>query len=99
MARAKNKSADQVAASAAPVVAPPPAAPLPPPPKPEVDIAHLFKPEDWIAALVTFLFSGSVCFYYMSPEVTLQDSGELVTGAFNFFRNTDNYADYYYDDG
>ena len=40
--------------------------------------------EDWLAALVTFLISGGVLFYYMSPSVTLQDSGELVTGAYRF---------------
>ncbi|MCX6997720.1 MAG: DUF2723 domain-containing protein [Kiritimatiellaeota bacterium] len=40
--------------------------------------------EDWLAALVTFFISGAVFFYYMSPTVTLQDSGELVTGAYRF---------------
>ena len=45
---------------------------------------HFFKPEDWLAALFTTLISGLVFFYYMAPEVTLQDSGELVTGAFSF---------------
>jgi len=43
-----------------------------------------FKPEDWIAALITFLIAAITFFYFMSPEVTLEDSGELVTGAFNF---------------
>ena len=43
-----------------------------------------FTPEDWIAAAITFLVSGATFLYYMSPEVTLEDSGELVTGAFNF---------------
>jgi len=45
---------------------------------------HFFKPEDWVAALITTLVSGFAFFYYMAPEVTLQDSGELVTGAFTF---------------
>jgi len=45
---------------------------------------RFFKWEDWIAALATFLFSGWVFFRNMAPEVTLQDSGELVTGAFTF---------------
>lgn len=44
----------------------------------------LFTRQEWIAAALTFLVSGLVYFYYMSPEVTLEDSGELVTGAFNF---------------
>jgi tetratricopeptide (TPR) repeat protein len=48
------------------------------------DTRHFFRTEDWWAAAATFLFS-TICFYYhMAPEVTLQDSGELVTGAFTF---------------
>ncbi len=46
--------------------------------------AHFFKREDWWAAAATFLFSSWVFLRNMAPEVTLQDSGELVTGAFNF---------------
>ena len=45
---------------------------------------HFFTPEDWIAAAIAFLITGFAFLYYMSPEVTLEDSGELVTGAFNF---------------
>jgi len=52
--------------------------------EPSHDLRHFFKPEDWIAALVTTLISGLTFYYYMAPEVTLQDSGELVTGAFTF---------------
>ena len=40
--------------------------------------------EDALAALVTFLLSGALYFYGMSPSVTLQDSGELVTAAYHF---------------
>src|SRR2546422_1997939 len=58
-------------------VAAAPAAPAQPP-------QRFFTPEDWIAAGATFLISGLTYFYYMSPEVTLEDSGEFVTGAFNF---------------
>ncbi len=47
-------------------------------------LAHFFKPEDWLASAATFLISSLVFFHHMAPEVTLQDSGELVTGAFNF---------------
>ena len=48
------------------------------------DLTHFFKPEDWWAGAVTFLLSTLVFFHHMAPEVTLQDSGELVTGAFTF---------------
>jgi tetratricopeptide (TPR) repeat protein len=56
----------------------------PPPPSHPVSVRHFFTPEDWIAAGATFVISGMAFFYTMSPEVTLEDSGELVTGAFNF---------------
>jgi len=52
--------------------------------EPTESLHHFFKPEDWLAALITTLVSGVAFFYYMAPEVTLQDSGELVTGAFSF---------------
>ena len=47
-------------------------------------LRHFFTPEDWIAAAITFLIAGFAFLHFMSPEVTLEDSGELVTGAFNF---------------
>ncbi len=53
-------------------------------PSPAGATDRLFAPEDWIAAGTTFLISGLVYLYYMSPSVTMEDSGELVTGAFNF---------------
>ena len=52
--------------------------------EPTESVKHFIKPEDWLAALATTLISGLAFFYYMAPEVTLQDSGELVTGAFTF---------------
>jgi tetratricopeptide (TPR) repeat protein len=52
--------------------------------EPTESTLHFFKPEDWVAALLTTLIAGLAFFYYMAPEVTLQDSGELVTGAFTF---------------
>jgi tetratricopeptide (TPR) repeat protein len=58
--------------------------PQPAPPETPPSLRSFFTPEDWIVALLTFLIAGFVFFYYMSPEVTLEDSGELVTGAFNF---------------
>ena len=54
------------------------------PPEPPQTLRAFFKPEDWIAAAITFLIAGFAFLYFMSPEVTLEDSGELVTGAFNF---------------
>lgn len=65
-----------------PVPAPKPvmAAPAPTEQPPQ----RFFTKEDWIAAGASFLIAGFTYFFYMSPEVTLQDSGELVTGAFNF---------------
>lgn len=65
-----------VAAAPAPVT-------QPNPPEPAQSLHSFFTAEDWIAAIATFLTSGFAFLYYMSPEVTLQDSGELVTGAFN----------------
>ncbi|HTS17470.1 MAG TPA: DUF2723 domain-containing protein [Verrucomicrobiae bacterium] len=61
-------------------VTPPPVAVTEPPPS----LQHFFRPEDWIAAAITFLIAGLAFLHFMSPEVTLEDSGELVTGAFNF---------------
>ena len=48
------------------------------------DPKHFFKTEDWWAALGTFVLATAVFWHHMAPEVTLQDSGELVTGAFTF---------------
>jgi len=48
------------------------------------EATHFFKPEDWWTAAATFALSTVVFFHHMAPEVTLQDSGELVTGAFTF---------------
>ena len=61
---------------------PQPSAPAPQPVTPE-HLPHLFKWRDWAVAFAAFLIAGARFFYDMSPEVTLQDSGELVTGAFN----------------
>ena len=52
--------------------------------EPAESMISFFKLEDWLAGLVTALFSGLVFFHFMAPEVTLEDSGELVTGAFTF---------------
>lgn len=60
----------------APVTSPPAGPPAVP--------RFLFTRQDWWTAGITFLIAGGAFFYCMSPEVTLQDSGELVTGAFHF---------------
>src|SRR5881409_3416003 len=57
--------------------------PVPPPPAP-VPTRAVFTRQEWIAAALAFLVSGLTYFHFMTPEVTLEDSGELVTGAFNF---------------
>ena len=56
-----------------------------PVPHPALEIPVKFHVwEDWLAAFFTALVSGLVFFHYMSPSVTLQDSGELVTGSYRF---------------
>src|SRR5882757_2915066 len=75
----KNRKPTNSPTPAAPVKASPP-----PSPEPQPSLHGFFAPQDWIAAVFTFLVSGLAFLYFMSPEVTLEDSGELVTGAFNF---------------
>ena len=65
---AKQPNPQNPVVAAAPVVEP-------------VKAGGLFTWQEWAAAGLAFLISGLTYFYYMSPEVTLQDSGELVTGA------------------
>ena len=54
-----------------------PAAPATP-----VRVPPLFRRLDWLAFLFAFLVVGAVYLYTLAPEETLEDSGELVTGAF-----------------
>lgn len=68
----------------APGPAPQPVAAAPAPVTTAESVRSFFALEDWIAAAATFLISGAVFLRYMSRSVTLQDSGELVTGSFNF---------------
>ncbi len=92
MAKKKRKPTTGTTSAAAVAVAPQspalPRAPVPPPapvlPEPPQSLRSFFKPEDWVAAAITFLIAGLAFLRFMSPEVTLEDSGELVTGAFNF---------------
>ena len=41
----------------------------------------LFRKRDWLAFILTFLAVWIVYFATLAPEVTLEDSGELVTGS------------------
>lgn len=66
--------------SKAAVAAPVPVRVVAEPSKPVV----FYVVEDWLAALGTFVISLGVFLYNMCPSVTLQDSGELVTGAYRF---------------
>jgi hypothetical protein len=44
-------------------------------------IAPLFRKRDWLTFILTFLCVWMVYFATLAPEVTLEDSGELVTGS------------------
>ncbi len=63
-----------------------PANPAPTPPaeplSPAVRIPPLFRRIDWLAFLIAFGLIWVVYVYTLAPEETLQDSGELCTGAF-----------------
>jgi hypothetical protein len=52
-----------------------PAAPLGP-------LPLLFRRVDWVACLITFVAVWTVYLLTLAPEVTLEDSGELVTGSY-----------------
>src|SRR5271155_1787630 len=81
MGKKNRKPIKPTNTTAAPVaVAPAPTTP----PEPPQSLHGFFAPQDWIAAVITFLIAGFAFLHFMSPEVTLEDSGELVTGAFNF---------------
>jgi len=54
-----------------------PAAPATP-----VKIAPMFRPNDWLTLLITFGVVWIVYLLTLAPEQTLEDSGELCTGAF-----------------
>ena len=55
-----------------------------PPGQPQVPVKvpPLFRHLDWLAAVLTFAIVGVVYFASLAPELTLEDSGELVTGSF-----------------
>jgi len=45
-------------------------------------VGPFFGKMDWMAALLTFAVIWTVYLLTLAPEVTLEDSGELVTGAY-----------------
>jgi len=45
-------------------------------------VPPLFRPIDWLSLAITFVVVWVVYLLTLAPELTLEDSGELVTGAF-----------------
>jgi len=45
-------------------------------------VAPLFRSIDWITLVITWLVMALIYFLTVAPELTLEDSGELVTGSF-----------------
>src|SRR5215475_9254512 len=56
-----------------------PASPVNPPAGP---VAPLFRRIDWLAFLLAFGVVWVIYFLTLAPELTLEDSGELVTGSY-----------------
>ena len=52
-----------------------------PPTLPPTSVAPLFRRIDWLTLLITFAVVWVVYFLTLAPELTLEDSGELVTGS------------------
>ncbi|MCX6891131.1 MAG: DUF2723 domain-containing protein, partial [Verrucomicrobia bacterium] len=60
-----------------------PVKPVPPTPAPApLTVPPLFRKIDWLAMAITFGVVWTVYLLTLAPELTLEDSGELVTGAF-----------------
>jgi thioredoxin-like negative regulator of GroEL len=68
---AATPAAATKAQKAAPAITPPP-----------VRVAPLFRGIDWLAMALTFALVFVVYCLTLAPELTLEDSGELVTGSF-----------------
>ena len=60
----------------------PKAAAKPSAPAVPVKVAPMFRPIDWLTLAVTFGVIWIVYLFTLAPEQTLEDSGELCTGAF-----------------
>ncbi|MGD0258619.1 MAG: DUF2723 domain-containing protein [Verrucomicrobiota bacterium] len=56
--------------------------PKPPPVSLPAQVPPLFRKLDWLALAITFGVVWTVYLLTLAPELTLEDSGELVTGAF-----------------
>src|SRR5580658_1029147 len=70
-----SKDQKTAAKSTSPVAsAPQPAAP--------VKVAPMFRPVDWFTLAITFGVIWIVYLFTLAPEQTLEDSGELCTGAY-----------------
>ena len=54
----------------------------PPPVSAPAPVPPLFRKLDWLALAITFGVVWIVYLLTLAPELTLEDSGELVTGAF-----------------
>jgi len=52
------------------------------PATPHVKPPPLFRPIDWAALVITFIFVFVGYYLTIAPEMTLEDSGELATGSF-----------------
>ena len=55
-------------------------APKPPPVPAPGPVPPLFRMIDWLALAITFAVIWTVYLLTLAPELTLEDSGELVTG-------------------
>src|ERR1051326_7368632 len=78
--KVSNKQSSKTA-PATPVAKAPPAK-TPPPPTTPAHVAPLFRKLDWFAMLFVFAVIWAIYLYTLAPEQTLEDSGELCTGAF-----------------
>src|SRR5438876_1829647 len=54
----------------------------PPPAAPPLTVPPLFRRIDWVSFLVTTLLVFIGYWWTLAPDLTLEDSGELATGAF-----------------
>src|ERR1041384_6111089 len=73
MAKIKTSERDNRGAQKPPTV-PPAAVPL--------EVAPLFRRIDWLTLVLTFVVVFTVYSLTLAPELTLEDSGELVTGSY-----------------
>jgi hypothetical protein len=71
----RERKVSQLSAKVAP--AQPSISPTPKLPR----ISPLFRTRDWLTFILTFFTVWAVYFATLAPEVTLEDSGELVTGS------------------